>query len=490
MQFQDLKLIDPLLRAVREAGYETPTPIQQQAIPVVLQGKDLIGAAQTGTGKTAAFSLPILQKLAERPFPGRKVPIRVLILTPTRELASQIGDNIAMYGKHLRINHAVIFGGVGQNPQVTALRNGVEILVATPGRLLDLMGQGHVRLNDIEIFVLDEADRMLDMGFIHDVRRVIKALPHRRQNLLFSATMPQEIQDLANQMLHSPVMVEVTPQSTTVEKIAQSVYFVGKKEKPSLLIHMLKTDRSIRRVLVFTRTKHGANKVVEKLERAGIQAEAIHGNKSQTARERALANFKDGRTRVLVATDIASRGIDVDNVTHVINYDLPYEPESYVHRIGRTARAGASGIAIAFCDGEERKLLQAIEKLIRLKIPVMAAPEFAMIADTDSAGSRERMERSDRSDRAPRSSSNNGNRQNGNGQRRSSNGSSSSNSQSSGNRNGRSERPATSERAASSDRTSSSQRNSDSNGTSSGDPSRRRRRRRSGNRRPQLSGER
>jgi ATP-dependent RNA helicase RhlE len=465
MQFQDLKLIDPLLRAVREAGYETPTPIQQQAIPVVLQGKDLIGAAQTGTGKTAAFSLPILQKLAERPFPGRKVPIRVLILTPTRELASQIGDNIAMYGKHLRHRHAVIFGGVGQNPQVTALRNGVEILVATPGRLLDLMGQGHVRLNDIEIFVLDEADRMLDMGFIHDVRRVIKVLPRQRQNLLFSATMPQEIQDLANQMLHSPVLVEVTPHSTTVEKIEQSVYLVGKKEKPSLLVHLLKTDRSIRRVLVFTRTKHGANKVVEKLERAGVQAEAIHGNKSQTARERALANFKDGRTRVLVATDIASRGIDVDDVTHVINYDLPYEPESYVHRIGRTARAGASGIALAFCDGEERKLLQAIEKLIKLRIPVSDTPAFTMISEQESAGSRDRAERTDR---APRSSSNNGN-----GQRRNSNGSSQ---QGGGNRSGRSERAASSE-------------SSNGNGTSSGDPSRRRRRR-SGSKRPQLSSER
>ncbi len=459
MQFHDLKLIDPLLRAVREAGYETATPIQQQAIPILLQGKDLIGAAQTGTGKTAAFSLPMLQKLAERPYPGRRVPIRALILTPTRELASQIGDNIATYGRYLKIKHAVIFGGVGQNPQVTALRNGVDILVATPGRLLDLMGQGHVRLNDLEIFVLDEADRMLDMGFIHDVRRVIKALPRERQTLLFSATMPQEIQQLAHQILRSPALVEVTPHSTTVEKIDQSVYFVGKKDKPALLVHLLNTNRDIRRVLVFTRTKHGANKVVEKLERARIQAEAIHGNKSQTARERALANFKNGRTRVLVATDIASRGIDVDDVTHVINYDLPYEPESYVHRIGRTARAGASGSAFSFCDGEERKLLNAIEKLIRLRVPVSATPEFAALTDNVS------------DERPPRSASNNGRagQQGNRGQARSQN-----------NRSG--------ERSSNSGGTGSG-----STGSSDGskrNPSRSRRRRSAGNKGPQFSSDR
>ena len=464
MQFHDLKLIDPLLRAVREAGYETPTPIQQQAIPILLQGRDLIGAAQTGTGKTAAFSLPMLQKLAERPYPGRRVPIRALILTPTRELASQIGDNIATYGRYLKIKHAVIFGGVGQNPQVTALRNGVDILVATPGRLLDLIGQGHIRLEDIEIFVLDEADRMLDMGFIHDVRRVIKVLPKQRQTLLFSATMPQEIQELAHQILRSPALVEVTPHSTTVERIDQSVYFVGKKDKPALLVHLLNTNRDIRRVLVFTRTKHGANKVVEKLERARIQAEAIHGNKSQTARERALANFKSGRTRVLVATDIASRGIDVDDVTHVINYDLPYEPESYVHRIGRTARAGASGSAFSFCDGEERKLLNAIEKLIRLRVPVSTTPEFAALNDNIS------------DERAPRSASNNGragqqnNRGQGNGNR------------------SRDDRPAN--RSGNAGRSNSGSSTGSSSDGSKRNPSRSRRRRSAGNKGPQFSSDR
>ncbi|MBL8154919.1 MAG: DEAD/DEAH box helicase [Anaerolineae bacterium] len=373
MHFQDLNLIDPLLRAVRAEGYETPTPIQEQAIPHVLSGRDLIGCAQTGTGKTAAFALPILQHLAARPSNGA---IRSLILSPTRELATQIGDSFAVYGRNLRLRTIVIYGGVGQQPQVDKLRRGADILVATPGRLLDLMNQGFVNLTRIEIFVLDEADRMLDMGFIHDVRRVISALPTRRQTLLFSATMPQDIQDLADRILVKPVRVEVTPQATTVEKIDQSVFFVEKKDKRALLEHLL-GDRAIRRVLVFTRTKHGANKLVEQLFRSNIQAEAIHGNKSQTARERALANFKSGRTRVLVATDIAARGIDVDDVTHVINYDLPNEPESYVHRIGRTARAGASGIAFSFCDAEERAYLRDIEKLIRLRVPVVSEHPFA-----------------------------------------------------------------------------------------------------------------
>jgi ATP-dependent RNA helicase RhlE len=367
MHFQDLNLIDPLLRAVRAEGYETPTPIQEQAIPHVLSGRDLIGCAQTGTGKTAAFALPILQHLAARPSNGA---IRALVLSPTRELATQIGDSFAVYGRNLRLRTIVIYGGVGQQPQVDKLLRGADILVATPGRLLDLMNQGYVNLNRIEIFVLDEADRMLDMGFIHDVRRVIAALPTRRQTLLFSATMPQDIQDLADRILVKPVRVEVTPQATTVEKIAQSVFFVEKKDKRALLEHLL-GDQAIRRVLVFTRTKHGANKLVEQLFRSNIQAEAIHGNKSQSARERALANFKSGRTRVLVATDIAARGIDVDDVTHVINYDLPNEPESYVHRIGRTARAGASGIAYSFCDAEERTFLRDIEKLIRLRVPIV-----------------------------------------------------------------------------------------------------------------------
>jgi ATP-dependent RNA helicase RhlE len=371
MQFSDLKLIEPLLRAVHAEGYDEPTPIQAQAIPHVLAGKDLIGCAQTGTGKTAAFALPILQRLTAATPNRQRVTTRVLVLSPTRELATQIGDSFATYGRHTGLRHTVIFGGVGQQPQVQAVRRGVDILVATPGRLLDLMNQGFINLNTIEIFVLDEADRMLDMGFIHDVRRIIKALPTKRQTLLFSATMPQDIQDLADHILINPMRVEVTPQATTVEKIAQAVYFVEKKNKRALLEHLL-VDKAIRRVLVFTRTKHGANKLVQQLDQARIYAEAIHGNKSQSARERALANFKSGRTRVLVATDIAARGIDVDDVTHVINYDLPNEPESYVHRIGRTARAGASGIAFSFCDSEERAYLRDIEKLIRLRVPVVS----------------------------------------------------------------------------------------------------------------------
>jgi ATP-dependent RNA helicase RhlE len=371
MHFSDLHLNDALLRAVSAEGYDTPTPIQQQAIPYVLQGRDLIGCAQTGTGKTAAFALPILQQLMQRPARNNSRPIRVLVLSPTRELASQIAENFTGYGRNTRIRTQVIFGGVGQKPQTDALRRLPDVLVATPGRLLDLIGQGYIDLRALEIFVLDEADRMLDMGFIHDVRRVIGYLPKQRQTLLFSATMPEAIQDLAASILRDPAYVEVTPQATTVEKIDQSVYFVDKGNKRHLLVHLLK-DTGIRRVLVFTRTKHGANKLVEQLGHSSIEAEAIHSNKSQSARERALANFKSGRTRVLVATDIAARGIDVDDVTHVINYDLPFEPESYVHRIGRTARAGASGIAFAFCDTEERKLLRDIEKTIRMKVPVTA----------------------------------------------------------------------------------------------------------------------
>jgi ATP-dependent RNA helicase RhlE len=370
MQFSDLNLIDPLLRALSAEGYTQPTPIQQQAIPYLLDRRDLVGCAQTGTGKTAAFALPILQHLINAG-PSKHGGIRVLVLSPTRELASQIGDSFAAYGKFARIKHLVMFGGVGQQPQVDALRRKPDILIATPGRLLDLMQQGFVKLDKIEYFVLDEADRMLDMGFIHDVRKVIAALPTHRQTLLFSATMPQDIQDLADRILIQPVRVEVTPQATTVEKIAQSVYFVEKKEKRALLEHLL-ADKAIRKVLVFTRTKHGANKLVEQLGKSYIQAEAIHGNKSQTARERALANFKSGATRVLVATDIAARGLDVEDVTHVINYDLPNEPESYVHRIGRTARAGASGAAYSFCDSDERAYLRDIEKLIRLNVPVVA----------------------------------------------------------------------------------------------------------------------
>lgn len=373
MQFDDLRLIEPLLRAIRAEGYSTPTPIQEQAIPHVLEGRDLLGCAQTGTGKTAAFALPILQHLAQNPRQGHH--IRVLVLAPTRELASQIGDSFRTYGRNTGVKQVTIFGGVGQQPQVDKLRNGPDVVVAAPGRLLDLMNQGHVRLDKIEVFVLDEADRMLDMGFIHDVRRIIAALPKQRQTLLFSATMPDEIQDLAQKILNNPVKVEVTPVASTVDKIDQSVFFVEKKDKPALLEHLLQ-DKAVSRVLVFTRTKHGANKVVQRLEAARIHAEAIHGNKSQTAREAALKNFKSGRTRVLVATDIAARGLDVDEISHIINYELPNEPETYVHRIGRTARAGASGIAFSFCDVEERAFLRDIERLIKLHVPVIAEHPF------------------------------------------------------------------------------------------------------------------
>ncbi len=407
MQFNDLKLSEPLLRAVRAEGYNEPTPIQAQAIPHILAGRDVIGCAQTGTGKTAAFALPILQRLEGSP---RRRGIRVLVLSPTRELAAQIGENFEAYGKHTGFRQTVIFGGVGQNPQVKAVQRGVEILTATPGRLLDLMGQGIVRLNDIEVFVLDEADRMLDMGFIHDVKRVIKALPEQRQTLLFSATMPEAIQELASRILKNPVYVEVTPQATTVEKIDQSVFFVDQKQKNALLEHLL-ADQSIERVLVFTRTKHRANKVTQHLDKARIQAEAIHGNKSQTARTRALENFKSGKTRVLVATDIAARGLDVDNVTHVINYDLPNESESYVHRIGRTARAGASGVAYSFCDAEERKFLRDIEKLIRLQVAVIHDHPYKMTngqsqsSENTASAPRSTGQRSQK----PNNSSNNGN---------------------------------------------------------------------------------
>jgi len=364
-------LIEPILQALKTEGYTQPTPIQAQAIPHVLQGKDLLGCAQTGTGKTAAFSIPILQLLKTNP-KSTNAPrgIRTLILTPTRELAIQIDESMSAYGRHTGLRHAVIFGGVSQHSQVEALRRGIDILTATPGRLLDLMGQGLVHLHSIEIFVLDEADRMLDMGFIHDVRKVIAKLPPRRQSLFFSATMPTEIQKLADTILTNPVKVEVTPVSSTAEKIDQSVYFVEKTNKRALLQHILQ-DKSISRTLVFTRTKHGADRVVKDLDRAGIHAEAIHGNKSQNARQRALSNFKSGETRVLVATDIAARGIDVDEITHVINYELPNEPETYVHRIGRTARAGASGIALSFCEAEERPYLKDIQKLINQAIPVV-----------------------------------------------------------------------------------------------------------------------
>jgi ATP-dependent RNA helicase RhlE len=371
-RFTDLPLIEPLLRAVREEGYDAPTPIQHRTIGPVLEGRDVLAVAQTGTGKTAAFALPILQRLASVPAPSPR-HVRVLVLSPTRELASQIGDSFARYGRHVTFRHVVVFGGVGQNPQAQALRAGVDVLVATPGRLLDLIEQGLARLDKVGIFVLDEADRMLDMGFIHDVRRIIGTLPKRRQTLFFSATMPQDIQALAKDILTHPARIEVTPPATTVDKIAQSLYHVDRHGKFPLLRKLLQ-DSALKRILVFTRTKRGANKVAEQLNANFVKADAIHGNKAQSARERALENFKRGLSRVLVATDIAARGIDVDGVTHVVNYDLPDVPENYVHRIGRTARAGAEGIAIAFCSPEERAELQAVEKLIRLRIPVRPVP--------------------------------------------------------------------------------------------------------------------
>jgi len=371
MNFESLGLIEPIYKALQEEGYHTPTPIQQQAIPIVLEGRDLLGCAQTGTGKTAAFAIPIIQILHGRKELAKgKKNIKTLILTPTRELAIQIAESFGAYGRHAGLEHTVIFGGVGQHPQTVALRRGVDILIATPGRLLDLMNQGYVNLKHLEIFVLDEADRMLDMGFIHDVKKVLAAIPVQRQTLFFSATMPPEIVKLSNSILNKPVKVEVTPPSTTAQTINQSLYFVEKGDKKDLLVHLL-SDKSIERVLVFTRTKHGANKVVKDLNKFQIRAEAIHGNKSQNARQLALKNFKEKTTRVLVATDIAARGIDVDELTHVVNYELPNIPETYVHRIGRTGRAGASGTAISFCESEERAYLKDIQKLIGFQIPVV-----------------------------------------------------------------------------------------------------------------------
>ncbi|MCA8924971.1 MAG: DEAD/DEAH box helicase, partial [Planctomycetes bacterium] len=368
--FTDLDLIEPLQRAVASAGYTTPTPIQAQAIPPLLQGRDVLGCAQTGTGKTAAFALPVLQHLHQRKAPRGKPRIRALILTPTRELASQIDASFQQYGANLRCTNLVMFGGVNENPQIAALRRGVEILVATPGRLLDLEGRGHVDLRHVEFFVLDEADRMLDMGFIHDVRRVLKVLPVNRQNLLFSATMPPKIVELAGSFLHDPISIEVTPESTTVEKIEQSVYFTERPDKRRLLVDLI-GQLEVERAIVFSRTKHGANRLTKQLDQAGIVAAPIHGNKSQAARERALEGFRAGKVRILVATDIAARGIDIDGVSHVFNFDLPNEPESYVHRIGRTGRAGNSGVAVAFCDPSEGEYLRDIEKLIGFTLPVV-----------------------------------------------------------------------------------------------------------------------
>src|SRR4051812_28284446 len=370
MLFSELGLLPALESAVASEGYVEPTPIQVRAIPHVLAGRDLLGLAQTGTGKTAAFALPILQRLAKHPPAGRQRPIRCLVLTPTRELAAQIQESFTTYGKHLTLRSFVIFGGVGMEAQKQALRAGMDVLVATPGRLLDLAGQGLVELKALEVFVLDEADRMLDMGFIHDVRKVIRLLPRHRQTLFFSATMPREAQELADQLLKNPETVAVVPPATTAERVDQEAFFVEKGDKRALLVDVLR-DTAMRRVLVFSRTKHGANRIAEHLVKAGIGAEAIHGNKSQNARERALAGFKAGRTRVLVATDIAARGIDIDDVTHVVNFDVPEVPETYVHRIGRTARAGAAGMALSFCEADERADWHNIEKLTRQDIPIV-----------------------------------------------------------------------------------------------------------------------
>jgi len=413
--FRDLNLNPTILDALKTKGYETATPIQAGAIPPVLEGRDVWGCAQTGTGKTAAFALPILNNLASKPF-VKTGAVRALVLSPTRELALQIGEQFTAYGRGLKLRVATIFGGVSDFPQKQKLRQGVEILVATPGRLMDLLGQRALTLDHVEIFTLDEADRMMDMGFIHDVRKISALLPQNRQTLLFSATMPPEIKQLAKNLLRDPVNVEVNPVSSTASKIEQSVYHVSRNLKPALLRELL-ADPSLTRALVFTRTKHGADKVVRALEKGSVFAEAIHGNKTQGARQRALTNFKSGRTRVLVATDIASRGIDVTDISHVFNYDLPEVPESYVHRIGRTGRNGASGTAVAFCDGEERSYLKQIERTTRQVLPVVALPELKSLP-TDNmrleqrdpsesgrdSGRREQTERRPYNDRFPRSS--------------------------------------------------------------------------------------
>lgn len=381
MHFEQLNIIEPILKSLIQEGYTLPTPIQVQAIPIVLEGKDLIGCAQTGTGKTAAFAVPILQLLSKNKLTGRSKKIRSLIVTPTRELAIQIDESFKAYGRYTGLTCTVVFGGVNQNPQTNALRNGVDILIATPGRLLDLMNQGFISLKDVEIFVLDEADRMLDMGFIHDVRRLISALPQKRQSLFFSATMPPEIVRLAGTIVYKPVKVEVTPSASTVDIVDQFVYFIDKANKNSMLLELLK-DEKIRTALVFTRTKHGADKVVRILKKKDISAEAIHGNKAQNARQKALSGFKAQTTRVLVATDIAARGIDVDDLEYVINFEIPNISETYVHRIGRTGRAGARGTAISFCDSEEKAYLKDIEKLISKKIPVIDDHPFPMLDKT------------------------------------------------------------------------------------------------------------
>jgi ATP-dependent RNA helicase RhlE len=366
MTFKELNLVEPILKALQEEGYTTPTPIQSQAIPQILEKRDLLGCAQTGTGKTAAFAIPVLQNLKDKNFPG----IKALVLTPTRELAVQIGESFEAYGRYIKLRHTVIYGGVSQLHQTNALKRGVDIIIATPGRLLDLMNQGFINLSRLEILVLDEADRMLDMGFINDIKKIIAKTPVRRQTVFFSATMPSEIQGLVAEILNNPVKISVTPVSSAAETIRQAVYFVEKPNKKALLQHVIQQEE-IDNVLVFTRTKHGADKVANDLNKIGIKSEAIHGNKSQGARQRALNNFKSKMTRVLVATDIAARGIDVDDLSFVINYELPNMPETYIHRIGRTGRAGAKGVALSFCDNEERSYLKDINKLPNLNISIV-----------------------------------------------------------------------------------------------------------------------
>ncbi|WP_281540536.1 DEAD/DEAH box helicase [Maribacter aestuarii] len=392
MTFKELGLAEPILKALEKEGYTEPTPIQEQAIPILLKGKDLLGVAQTGTGKTAAFGIPILHHLYEGiSLSQNKRKIKALVVTPTRELAIQIGESFTAYGKYTGLRNTVIFGGVKQGKQVNALRNGIDILIATPGRLLDLMNQGFITFRDLEFVVLDEADQMLDMGFIHDIKKIIAKLPSKRQSLFFSATMPKAIVELSSKMLGDFERVTIKPEQATAEKVEQGVYFVSKPNKPKLLVHLL-NEKSNDSVLVFSRTKHGANKIVKKLAQADIRSAAIHGNKSQTARQKALGDFKDGKLKVLIATDIAARGIDVEELSLVVNYDLPNVSETYVHRIGRTGRADASGIALSFCDKEERPYLRDIEKLIRQAVPRMPEHQF-VDNDTDQEENEQRPSR-------------------------------------------------------------------------------------------------
>ena len=409
MTFEQLEIIEPIQKALKAEGYVQPTPIQEQSIPILLKNKDLLGCAQTGTGKTAAFAIPILQQLYNQPVKGRRPgEVAALIITPTRELAIQIGESFDAYGKYTGISNTVIFGGVKQGAQTHILQKGVDVLIATPGRLLDLMSQGFISLHKLKYFVLDEADRMLDMGFIHDVRKIIAKLPAQRQSLFFSATMAPPIVELSRKILGNPEKVSVKPEQTTAEKVQQAMYFVNKNNKIQLLNHLLENGINDS-VLVFSRTKHGANKIVKLLDRSGVKASAIHGNKSQNARQQALSDFKNGKLKVLVATDIAARGIDIDELSFVVNYDLPNVPETYVHRIGRTGRAGASGLALSFCDAEEKAFLRDIEKLIGQKIPVVKENPFPLTAEENMAKTSDEEKSAHRPTNQPRTGKNKGN---------------------------------------------------------------------------------